>query len=230
MPRLISGVLILTAYFTSTTPAQAQSERKEIRQGVREYARQNYSDSELSFRKALSIDSTSVPALYNLAASLYRQQRFEEARQLLDPLSGNTSDPSLVADVFHNLGNAFLSEKDYQKSIEAYKNSLRIRPSDQDTKYNLAYAQEMLKQQQQQGGDDQEKQEDNKQNEQDQQSPENQDQPQEQKEDQNGNNQSMRKEDMERLLQAIQQNEKKVKEKADKEKAKAATVKTEKDW
>ncbi|MGC9342888.1 MAG: hypothetical protein ACP5E3_09330 [Bacteroidales bacterium] len=38
------------------------------------------------------------------------------------------------------------------------------------------------------------------------------------------------KEDMQRLLQAIQQQEKKVQQKLEEQKAKAAKVKTEKDW
>ena len=59
------------------------------------------------------------------------------------------------ADAFHNLGNVFLSQKKYEQSITAYKEALKLRPNDMDTKYNLAYAQEMIKKEQQQNQENQ---------------------------------------------------------------------------
>ena len=47
------------------------------------------------------------------------------------------------------MGVIFQSQKDYAKAVEAYKQSLRNNPKDDETRYNLALAQKMLKDQQQ---------------------------------------------------------------------------------
>lgn len=218
-------LLFLPFLFLQILVANAQQERKFIREGVREFNREAYSNAELAFRKALGKDSASVPAIYDLAASLYKQERYEEAGKLLDALTSTTQDTAVLADVWYNTGNNLLSEQKYDGAIEAYKNSLRIRPGDMDTKYNLAYARKKLKEQQQ-------KQQEQKQD---------QDQQQEQKQDKSEQNQDksqknenksqeLSREDMERILKALQQNEKHTKEKFDREKARAAKTKMEKDW
>ena len=51
--------------------------------------------------------------------------------------------------IYHNIGIIFHSQKDYAKAIEAYKSSLRNNPKDNETRYNLALAQKMQKEQQQ---------------------------------------------------------------------------------
>lgn len=203
----------------------AQQERKFIREGVREYNRESYSGAELAFRKALGKDSASVPAIYDLAASLYKQERYDEAGKLLDALASTTQDTAVLADVWHNTGNKLMSEQKYDGAIEAFKNSLRIRPGDMDTKYNLAYAQKKLKEQQQKQQEQQK--------EQNQQQKQDQDKSEQNKDNsQNNENKSreLSREEMERILKALQQNEKQTKEKFDREKARAAKTKTEKDW
>ena len=56
---------------------------------------------------------------------------------------------SNLAQIYHNMGVIFHSQKDYAKAVEAYKQSLRNNPKDDETRYNLALAQKMLKDQQQ---------------------------------------------------------------------------------
>jgi tetratricopeptide (TPR) repeat protein len=46
------------------------------------------------------------------------------------------------------MGNSLLMNNKVQESIEAYKRSLKLDPKNTETKYNLAYAQDLLKQQQ----------------------------------------------------------------------------------
>ncbi|KAF5410701.1 MAG: hypothetical protein C5S43_04410 [Candidatus Methanocomedens sp.] len=50
-----------------------------------------------------------------------------------------------------------MNEKKYQEAVEAYKNALRSNPKDEETRYNLALAKEMLEDQQKDGGGDDEK-------------------------------------------------------------------------
>jgi len=70
----------------------------------------------------------------------------------------------MKAKAYHNLGNSYMQQKEWGKSVDAYKDALKINPSDQDTKYNLAYAKKHLIQQkqQQQKNKDQNKKDQNK--------------------------------------------------------------------
>ena len=244
--------MIVLVFLFLPFAANAQKERKYIREGVKEYQEGKYNEAEISFRNALEKDSSSLPANYDVANSLYKQEKYDEAGKLYSDLSGEMTSDKERADAWHNLGNSFLQKKDYEKSIEAYKNSLRIRPADDQTRYNLAYAQAMLKRQQEQEkqqqqkdkqeNKDKEQENKNKQDQQEKQKQEDEQKQQEQKqqdqkqEDQKKQEQTqavkqgISKEEMERMLQAIQQQEKKVLNKIEKEKAKPAKVTTEKDW
>ena len=249
---LISYMLLLMALVTF-----GQNERKEIRQGVRAYEDGDFSEAEVDFRKAADISQESYEAGFNTGAALYNQEKYEETVEQYQALLEQTSDPASEAQIWHNIGNSMLEGQQYGPAIEAYKNSLRRNPDDQDSRYNLAYAlqklQEQQQQQQQNQDKDQQDQKDQKdkkdqqdqenkdqegQDKQDQQDQEKQDQQDQEKQDQQDQEKQDRqsapmeisREDAERLLKAIQQQEKDVKEKVDKKKAAAAKVKTEKDW
>ena len=244
---------IISLLFMSTLTLLAQNERKVIRQGVKAYQDGDFSEAEVQFRKAGDIDHESFEADFNTGAALYGQEKYEETVKQYETMVESGSDPETLAHVWHNIGNSMLEAQQYEPSIEAYKNSLRLNPSDSDTKYNLAYAKMKLQEQQQQNQDqqdqeqnqdqqDQEQNQDQNQDQQDQeqnqdqqdqdqsQDQQDQEQNQEQNQDQQAKPQEISKEDAERMLNAIQQQEKDVKEKVDKKKAAAAKVKTEKDW
>jgi len=197
---------------------------------------------------------------------MYEQEKFEETVKQYEGLVEQSEDPETLASVWHNIGNSYLEAGQYAPSIEAYKNSLRNNPTDNDTKYNLAYAKQKLEEQQQQDKENQDKENQDKENQdkenqdkenqdKENQDKENQDKENQDKENQDQENQDQEKqdqekqdqenqdeekqqpqplqiskEDAERMLSAIQQQEKDVKDKVDKKKAAAAKVKTEKDW
>jgi tetratricopeptide (TPR) repeat protein len=69
-----------------------------------------------------------------------------------------SGDPELASAAWYNLGNALYRGQQLQQSLEAYKQALRMNPSDPDAKHNLERVLEQMQQQdqqQQQGGDDQ---------------------------------------------------------------------------
>ncbi|NOR34210.1 MAG: hypothetical protein GQ579_05970, partial [Bacteroidales bacterium] len=202
----------------------------------------------VQFRTAENINQESYEAEFNTGVALYGQEKYEETVKQYESLLTQADDEEKTAQIWHNIGNSLLEAQQYGPSIEAYKNSLRKNPSDEDTRYNLAYAKQKLEEQQKENQDsdqDQQKQDreqdkENDQQEQDQdQDKENDQQEQEQEQDKENDQQKQEqqpvpreisKEDAERMLKAIQQQEKDVKEKVDKKKAAAAKVKTEKDW
>ncbi len=217
--------------------AYGQNERKVIRDGVRAYGDGEFEEAEVQFRKAENINQESYIAEFNTGTALYGQKKYEETVKQYESLLEQTDEAEKTAQIWHNIGNSLLEAQQYAPSIEAYKNSLRKNPSDQDTRYNLAYAKQKLKEQQQNQGNqkqDKEKGQQNQEKNQQQQDQEQQDQDknqdQEQEQQQQPVPQEISKADAERMLKAIQQQEKDVKEKVDKKKAAAAKVKTEKDW
>ena len=253
--HLVSRILLICLLFAVFFSLHAQNDRKVIRQGLKSYEQGDFGEAEIQFRKAGDINQESFEAGFNTGAAMYEQEKYEETVKQYESLADQAEDPASMAHVWHNIGNSFLEAQQYAPSIEAYKNSLRRKPGDQDTKYNLAYAKQKLQEQQQQQQNqdqqnqdqqdqqDQDQQDQQDQQNQDQQDQQNQDQQDQQNQDQQNQDQQnqdqqdqqpqpqqISQEDAERMLNAIQQQEKDVKDKVDKKKAAAAKVKTEKDW
>ena len=208
-----------------------QKDIKLLRQGNKLYNQGNYKEAELDYRKALEINKESDKGKFNLGTAVYQEKNFNESTKIYEELAGKQLDKSTKAKVYHNFGNSLLESKQYEQSIAAYKNSLLNNPADKDTKYNLEYAKLMLKQQQQQ------KQKQNQQDKnQDKKDQDKKDQNKEQQnKDQNKNqsqdqNKKISKEDAERMLEALKNDEKKTMAKLKKAKAKVQQFIIEKDW
>ena len=220
-----------------TMSAFAQTERKAVRQGNREFKKGEFLDSEISYRSALELNPSSVKGNFNLGDALYKQEKYEEATQTFSDLSNVKIDPLNAANVYHNLGNAYFNQQKFEESVAAYKNALRNNPDDMETKYNLAQAQRMLTQQQQQQQDnDQNENQDKNDDQKDQKQPkDNQDKPNENQDQKDKQNQQQHEkqittEDARRMLEAIQNNEKKIQDRVREEQAQKAKVKVEKNW
>lgn len=221
----------------------AQGERKFIRQGNREFQKEKYSESEISYRRALDKNKGSADAVFNTGDALYKQEKYEDAGKQFTESHRMNEDREKKAGSMYNLGNSFLKSGKLKESIEAYKNSLRLHPGNMEAKYNLAFAQDRLKeqeqqqQQQQQNQKNQDQNKDQKNQDQDQNKDQNQDKKDDQKENENQDQQqpeeqqqSMSREDAERLLNAIANDEKEVQEKVKEAKAAKQRVKTLKNW
>jgi tetratricopeptide (TPR) repeat protein len=114
-------------------------------------ASENYRKAEVNYRKAMETTKNYDKANYNLGATLYRQEKYEDAAESFQYVAGEKSfDKKIRSKAYHNLGNSLMKQKKYKESIDAYKNALKLNPSDMDTKYNLEYAKKKLYTQQQQ--------------------------------------------------------------------------------
>jgi len=238
-----SVLFIVTALIILSAPQNAvgQGEKKHIREGNREYARNNFQDSEISYRRATEKNKSSADAIFNTGDALYKQKKYDEAGSQFSESSKMINEKAKQSASFYNLGNSILMSNKIRESIEAYKNSLKLDPGNLEAKYNLAYAQDLLKQQQekqkqqQQGQDDQqndqnrnEKEEDE--NKEDKNQDNDQGNQQEQQNQQQNGQQEISREDAERLLNALANDEKNIQEKVKLEKAAKSKVKTLKNW
>ena len=216
--------------------AQEKTDRDYLRSGNKLYNDSLFIKAEVDYRKALEINPKSTDAMFNLANSLLMQQKAKEAMEQYESVSKIEKDKDKLAQIYHNMGVILQSAKQYPQCIEAYKESLRNNPKDNETRYNLALAQKLLKDQQQnQQNQDQQQQQQQKQEEEkqdqnkDQQEQEQKDQQQNQQQQQQQNKNEMSKENAQQLLNAVMQDEKNVQDKVKKQ-IQIQGKKLEKDW
>jgi tetratricopeptide (TPR) repeat protein len=235
---LLIGIILLPSL------VYGQAERKYIRQGNKQYKEEVYDESEILYRKALEKEDQSFSGEFNLGDALYKQEKYEDAARSFNKLAENQTDPVTLGKLYHNLGNSMLKANQMEAAIEAYKRSLRNNPLDDETRHNLAYAQQMQQQQQQQQQQQDQQNQDQQDQDQDQQDQnqdqQNQDQNQDQQDqnqdqqqqpqDQQQDQQQISREDAQRMLQALQQDEQELQEKLKKQKAQARKVRVLKDW
>jgi Ca-activated chloride channel homolog len=237
--RLLKSIIICLAFMLLPLLLYSQSDKKFIRQGNREYNKEKYQESEVSYRKAIDDNRRSPDAVFNIGDALYKQNKYDEAAKQFAENVNMNEDREKKAAGLYNLGNSFLQSGKLKESIDAYKGSLKLVPDNFEAKYNLAYAQDMLtkqeqQQQEQQQNQDKENQENKDQkNNQDKQSEDQQNKDQkenQQQQQQKPQDQTISKEDAQRLLNSLANDEKNVQEKVKLAKAARERKLTVKNW
>lgn len=219
----------------------AFAQKGDLRRGNRQFRKGEFAKADISYRKALMQDSTSVAGTYNLANTLYREKDMENARKLLDGVKETAPGEAFAPDYYFNLGDVAIAQEDWQAAVDAFKQCLLRTPDDLKAKENYIYARNKLQEQQnqdQQGdGNNNQDQDQNQQNQD--QNQQNQDQNQNQDQDQQGDNDQdqnrqepqISPQQAQQMLQAIQQKEKETQEKVDEKKAAALKSRQkEKNW
>jgi tetratricopeptide (TPR) repeat protein len=227
----------------------AQEKDKTLPKANEEYAEKKFVEAEANYRISNSKFPKRTVAPYNLGNAIYKQNQLAEAKLAYGKAMENIKTRPQKHKLYHNLGNVFMKEKNYSAAVEAYKNALRNKPSDEETRYNLALAKKMLKDNPPKGDDKKDKKEDKKKDDKDKKD-ENKDK---EKEDDKGKDKPSdkgdKKEDkpqeqgkpkptpggispqrLENLLDAVNNEEKKIQDKVNAKKAKGKPIQTEKDW
>lgn len=235
MSQLKYIALFVFLLLANVTFAQ-KNERDYLRSGNKLFNDSLFVKAEVDYRKALDANSKSTEALYNLGNTLSQQQKMKDAMEQYDAAVRIENNKSKLAQIYHNMGVLLQAGKQYPQCIEAYKQSLRNNPKDDETRYNLALAQKLLKDQQQdqQKNQDQDKDkqdQDKKEQEKKEQEQQKQDDQQQQppKPDQKKENE-MSKENAQQLLNAAMQDEKQTQEKIKKQQQQVQGRKLDKDW
>jgi len=192
-----------------------------------------YQNAEIFYRKGMANTKNFAKANYNLANSLYRQEKYEDAANSYKYVAEQKeNDKSLRAKAFHNYGNSLFNQEKYKESIDAYKSALRLDPGDKEAKYNLEYARKMLQQQQSQENQDDKNDKNDKNDKEDKdKQQQNKDNQQDKQDQQQQQQQRQQQQQDKRQLDALQQNERQTQKKvAEEEMKKGGKSKQEKDW
>lgn len=239
MKKTLATLLLIVA---AAVPAFAQKDastkilRNTIREGNEYYDKGNFAKALESYEVALQLDPSSQIATYNKALALLNMagedtkgsenDPRQQAAQMLEQV-GNAcmaTDSTLAEKAFYNLGNMAYNDQDYGKSIERYKQALRINPDNNRTRQNLRLAQ--LKKQEQDQNKDKDKQDQQQQQQQEQQQ---QQQQQQQEQQQQQQQQQPMTQNAEQILQAMQNKENATRRKQ-KEPAQPGRRTTDKPW
>jgi Ca-activated chloride channel family protein len=219
--------------------------------------------AEADFRKAIALNPANETGKYNLGTAYYGKSKNTEALNRFKQASSVATAKPEKHRAFHNLGNTFMNEKNYTEAVEAYKNALRNNPTDDESRYNLALAKDMLEKnppQDDKGDDENEDKEDKKEDDSENKEGDDGDQKEDQekgdeKEDkQEGEDEKdkgkpdepkdqdkkpqeqkpqpgqLSPQQVKSLLEAMNNEEKKVQQKINAQKQKGAKVKSNKDW
>lgn len=281
-------MVVLLVFFVSTLSFAQEEDRKAKEKSLRnsknytweankKLSEDNFIAAEADYRVAISKSPENATAPFNLGNAYYNNETYSEAFGRFKEAGESATAKTEKHNAYHNMGNVFMKRKDYAKAVEAYKEGLRNDPTDEETRYNLALAKELLKKDeenkdknqdnkdeqdkedkkdQDKEGDNEEEKDQDKKDEGDKGDEGDQDDKGDKKEDENkegdgddkkeqnkkpeqGDNQKdqpqpkpnqLSKQQVENLLRAMQNAEKKVQEKIDAKKVQGAKVKTEKDW
>lgn len=141
------AILLLLLLGGFSFEANAQNDRQFIRSGNKYYRAQKYDKADIEYKKALERNPNNPEALYNMGCAKMMQENDSLALDYFDKAAQLQKDKKRKAQVYHNAGVILQNHKDYEKAIEAYKASLRNDPTNDETRYNLALCQKLLKNQ-----------------------------------------------------------------------------------
>jgi hypothetical protein len=230
----MTRILVLSILAMCCTMATAQTDRQHIRDGNRLYRQQKFDKAEVEYRKAVEKNKENPQAYYNLGCALMQQQKDSLAVTNLETAGKLETSKIRKAKVYHNIGVICQSHQLFSEAIEAYKESLRNNPTDNETRYNLALCQKQLKNQKNdknQKNNNDNKDKDKKNNEKNNQDKQKQnDKNKDNKQQQKQQDDQMSKENAEQLLQAALQEEKNTQQKMKKQQAMPQKRRLQKNW
>lgn len=242
MKKFITYCLILISF-----AIKAQEKDKFLPKGNEDFAAKNYVDAEANYRISQSKFKKKAISSYNLGTTIYKQNQQSESKyQFAKAIEEAKTKPEKHKS-YHNLGNVLMKEKEYQGAVEAYKNALRNNPNDEETRYNYALAKKMLKDNpppEKPKENKKDEQKENKEKEKDKDKDKNKDENKDKKdEDKKGDNDKKEEQEkpqpkpsgankqrIENLLDAVNNEEKKVQDKVKAQQVQGKPQKPEKDW
>ena len=157
---IICGVLISMA----SLRADALPLRSELNRGNDMYKNENYSEAQKLYNDILNKHHSDIKARFNLGNALYKDEKYAEGQKMFESLTHEAVPERIRQKAFYNLGNALFEQQEYKSAIKAYETAVQMDTKDQDARFNLGLAKQMLKQppQKKQNKNDKKKKDDKK--------------------------------------------------------------------
>ncbi|MBM3418077.1 MAG: tetratricopeptide repeat protein [Bacteroidetes bacterium] len=114
----------------------AQNKTQLLKKAQDAYANKDYQDALFYYQKLDSISGQKGDYADELAQTLYRQSKFNDARNAYSKKKQGNID----SDVDYNIGNTFYREGKYEDAINSYREVLRKNPNDAEARHNLSLA------------------------------------------------------------------------------------------
>ena len=253
---LLQGAFLLL--LLGSMGVMAQEKDRYLSKANGQFVDKQYAEAEANYRISKSKANQKALASYNLGNAIYKQNQASEAKYAYIDAVEKSKLRSEKHNAFHNLGNVYLKEKKYAEAVSAFKDALRNDPTDEESRYNLALAKKLLKDnpppKDDKKDDKKDKNKDKKYDKKDQKNQDKKDDKnkgdQDKKDDKkdqgkNPNNKDQNdpsqgqpkpkpggisKERLQNLLDAVNNEEKKIQDKVNARKIKGQPVQTEKDW
>lgn len=188
---------------------KAQEENAAIREGNKLYHDRQFEKAMPAYQKAVEQNPKNLTARYNLANARFRNGNMPEAEKAYGDLIENTTDNKYREKGYYNKGVSLTKQQKLQESIDAYKDAIKLDPTDEDARFNL---QKALTEQRKQN-----------------QSQQQQKQPQQKQQKQKPENNKLDKKKIEQYLKSLEQKEQDVQRKMQQNRARSVTQ-PEKDW
>jgi Ca-activated chloride channel family protein len=133
-------IIVISLLIVTGRSLFAQQENKSIESGNNYYRQQQYDKAEAEYRKALQSAPDKRIVKFNLANTLIRQNKTDDANKLLNELNVKENNADLRSKATYNQGVMLTQQKKLEESIESYKETLRLNPNDKEARENLQKA------------------------------------------------------------------------------------------
>jgi len=152
----MNNYLLILLFVGFATFAQEKDEVKQKERALKEstdltwkgnkaLSENDFVAAEVDYRKAIAKSDDNGTAPFNLGNAYYNKETYSEAFGRFKQAGELSTSKPNKHKAYHNMGNVFMKKKEYEKAVEAYKEALRNNPKDEETRYNLALAKELLK-------------------------------------------------------------------------------------
>lgn len=196
-----SGLFILMVF-----GSMSQSARENIIKGNEAYRAGQFIIAADAYEKALASSPSDAVVAYNLGSAWFRAGNQAEAERMFDIAFTHAKSAGLKADAWYNKGVSLTRQGKLRESIDAYKEALRFNPSDTLARENLIRALRTQQQKKQEEEDDKKKKQESK-----------------------PAKSNMKQQQVQQLLQALREQERKLQQKIQRSKA-PSPARQEKEW
>ena len=147
--RFALALFLIVVIQANPSKAMAESLAAKNREGNRLFAEGKYEEAEKAYLEAQTKSPGQPEILYNIGNALIKQGKFPQGIRALRQ-SSESGKEQIKTDSLYNTGNALYMTGDFKSSADAFIEALKLHPEDKDAKHNLELALQKLQEQQQQ--------------------------------------------------------------------------------